>query len=50
MTWLSTWREHNHPMYAEHPSEAAAAAHARTKRAAGMQATHFWSQATEENA
>lgn len=51
MTWFSTWRERNNtPAYAAHDTETAAMEHAKTKRAGGMQATHFWSEATEENA
>ena len=50
MTWLSTWREHNRPQYAAHATESAAAEHAKTKRAGGCEATHFWSEASEESA
>jgi hypothetical protein len=48
MTWLSTWLQHGRPHYAAHPHESAAETHARTKRAGGWQAVHFWSQASEE--
>lgn len=50
MAWLSTWRENNHPKYAVHSSESAAAEHAKAKQAGGGDATHFWSEASEESA
>lgn len=41
MTWLSTWQSNGLPAYREHPTEAAAAEHAKTQRAAGYPAVHF---------
>lgn len=48
MTWLSTWCAHGIPHYAAHDTEQAAIEHAKTMRAGGWQATHFWSEASEE--
>lgn len=48
MTWLSTWDQHGTPHFAEHPTEAAAKAHAETKRRGGVQATWFWSSESEK--
>ena len=48
MGWLSTWNVNNQPRYEAHDTEQAAIEHAKTMRAGGREATHFWSQASEE--
>lgn len=50
MAWLSTWCVNNQPRYAAHDTETAAIEHAKTMRAGGWSATHFWSEASEETA
>lgn len=47
MGWLSTWCVNNVPHYAAHATEQAAIENAKTKRAGGWPATHFWSEAEE---
>lgn len=49
MTWISTWPLHNCPQFAEHPTEQAAAEHAKTLRATGhREAIYFWLVDAEE--
>jgi hypothetical protein len=47
MTWFTTWPSVEGVAYAEHPTEAAAEEHAKTMRAGGKLATHFWSEGSE---